>query len=1249
MRASLGQRLFSPIAEVRRDEVLTALLMFLYSFLAMTSYNIVKPITRSKFISALGADNLPYVLLAVGLLIGVVMTAYSWTTSRLPRRWGLPATQGAMVGVLLVFWVLFQTPAAWVSAAFFVAGKILGLLLISQFWTLANLVYDPRQAKRLFGLIAGGAPLGGIAGSALLTVYAEQIGTTNLLLYSAAVLTLCLAVVIVIIAREQPAEMAAASEPARDGMGAAEAFRMLRESRHLRIIAMVVSVAAIGASIVEQQLNMAVAAAKGQEATDAITGFLGQVQLVMSVIGFVIQVWLTSRIHRLLGIGFALLVLPVALGSTALLMLLNAALWVPGLARVTNQSLRYTVDKTTREILFLPLPAEVRYEAKSFVDVTVDRVAQGVAAVLLLILIKPWGLGLDWQRLGLASLAIMVLWVALAILARRGYLDAFRHSIDAQHLQPAEVRLSVVDLSTVETLMAELASPDARRVLYAIDVLESLQKRNLVTPLLLHHGAAAVRARALAAIGATPRHVARQWVPVIRRLLADEDSDVRTAALMALAQILDRDAVELMRPYLDHDDPRLATTAATVIARTGHADDMVLAGQTFGRLASDGREAAIPGRREVASALRSVQDRTLRQRLVPLLHDPSPAVAATALRSVAALGSADFLFVPALVSLLRHRELESVARDVLVGYGEPVLDALAHVLDEPSENTWVTRRLPATIARIPCRRSVEILIGALSHPDGFVRFEALAALGRLRRDGEPLELPAEAVEARTLREAATYYTALGLHHNLFVRANVSSDTLLARALEEKAERGKDRIYRLLGLIHPWKDIATARWALEHGDARASAAATELLDNTLTGRIRTRIMPILEDVPLDDRVTRGHVFLETRSRDVEESLVQLVHDDDQIIAAAAINLVRTQHIEGLADDLEYVLAHRDTKDWHVLEAASLALAGQCMPEERRRRRWLEPLPAIDLADRLRSLALFDAVSVDALVRIAETGTQVRHEAGRTIYTEGEVPDRLEFLLDGRVTTRSGGGEPTIIDPPAPLAFVDVLGGRPMANTIVTVDRCVSLALSTEACRTLLADNPDLLRGLFRMLGDTVDAEARLVHRSNQHADRRADARRGGQPDDLGRPATDRLAPIATLLTLQRIEPFARLSSDELWHVAAIVRDVPMVADARLFGPSDPTSIWVIVTGAVSLESSSLPPASARAGDAVGVFHTLAGLPLDRDAHVIRPGRALRLDGDDLFDLLGQRSDLRQQLFGAMFAERPSAVCPQRPSA
>src|SRR3954464_15851711 len=179
------QRLLSPIVEVRREESWTAFLMFAYSCLAMTAYNVIKPLTRSKFISNLGADNLPYVLLGAGLIIGVLMAGYAWLMARLPRRWGLPITQAGMAVVLVVFWFLFQTDATWVSVAFYVAGLILGVLLISQFWTLANVVYDPRQAKRLFGFIGGGAPLGGIAGSALATGFARQIGSTNLLIPSA--------------------------------------------------------------------------------------------------------------------------------------------------------------------------------------------------------------------------------------------------------------------------------------------------------------------------------------------------------------------------------------------------------------------------------------------------------------------------------------------------------------------------------------------------------------------------------------------------------------------------------------------------------------------------------------------------------------------------------------------------------------------------------------------------------------------------------------------------------------------------------------------------------------------------------------------------------------------------------------------------------------------------------------------------------------------------------------------------------
>jgi AAA family ATP:ADP antiporter len=134
-----------------------------------------------------------------------------------------------------------------------------------------------------------------------------------------------------------------------------------------------------------------------------------------------LSIGLTSRIHRFLGIGFALLILPVVDSTTGLLMLLNGGLWTAGVARVADTSLRYTVDKTTREILFLPLPVDVKYQAKPFIDVTVDRVAKGLGALLLLVLVQEWGLALSWGQLSYASVTMMIVWGAFALNARREY------------------------------------------------------------------------------------------------------------------------------------------------------------------------------------------------------------------------------------------------------------------------------------------------------------------------------------------------------------------------------------------------------------------------------------------------------------------------------------------------------------------------------------------------------------------------------------------------------------------------------------------------------------------------------------------------------------------------------------------------------------------------------------------------------------------------------------------------------------
>ena len=1228
----LIRRLLSPVVDVRKEEAGTLLLMFLYSFLVIASYSIIKPLTRAQYIDDLGANNLPYVLLAAGVLVGVFMQGYTRAAARLPPTSVIPTTLATVCGLLMLFWVLFQTGQIWASIGFYMLGQIFALLLISQFWTLANDLYDARQAKRLFGFIGGGASLGGIVGSAALAFFVERVGTNSMLLVSTAVLLPCVPLVMIIMRQSRQLQLKGiAASGQKKGVTGTEAFRLLRESRHLQIIALVIAFAAIGAGLLDQQLSMAVEEQEGAGGADAMAALLAQVQLALSVASFVIQVWLTSRIHRYLGIGVALLVLPVGLGATGAIILASGALWAAAAGRVLDSALRYSLDKTTREILFLPLPTALKRHAKQFVDVTVDRIAKAVLALIILVMIQPWGFNLDWRELSFVTLIMVAAWILTAIKARKEYLASFRQSIAQQGVEPTDLRLTqgpmVADLSTVETLVEELAHPDEHRVLYAIDVLESLDKRNLVTPLLLWHESADIRVRALGALGAARTDIAERWMPVIERLVKDPSPDVRAAAVGALASIRNEDATAIARTLIDDTDPRIVATAAVVLSGSVDAADQRTAESALSTLAADTRESSTSVRRELAAVIRQVGNTRSHDLLIPLLHDPDPEVADEAMRSVRAIETADYLFAPTLVSLLGSRRLKSGARETLVRYGEAVVDVLRYFLDDADEDIWVRRHIPATLARIPCQASMDILIATMETQDSFLRFKVLTAVEKLRHEHPSLTFKKDTIERLALAEGRAYFNRLGLHYNLFDRSKMPTDSVLARALKEKLERSVDRIYRLLGLLYPWKDIAAARWAIEHGDSRGRADALEYLDNVLAGQLRHRLVPVLEDLPREEKVRRGNVFLKTRSRDVEETLLELINDDDQVVAAAAIDLVGVNQLWNLRDDVEHVLSHRDVADWYVFEAASWTLAARTLSPAHRRERWVEAIPAAALADRMRGLQLFASVGVDELFRIASAGHQTRHESGTTLLREGSVPEQLHVLLDGAVVAtgrRTGARE---IASPAALGFEEALDGCLMGETVKTTGLAVALSLSNNDLRTLLADNTDLVQGLFRTLAEQKGTRQGFV--------------KGSAATELERFGDQQqLTAVQKGLALRRIPIFAKVTGVEMLHLTAIAEQVSIEADTALEDETGPFGLAILLKGELGLQTSESGRTVARAvsGDVVGMYETLAGSDV-RVEHMRLVASSdcsvLQIERDDLFDLLGQRPDLLQQIFAAIF--------------
>jgi HEAT repeat protein len=715
---------------------------------------------------------------------------------------------------------------------------------------------------------------------------------------------------------------------------------------------------------------------------------------------------------------------------------------------------------------------------------------------------------------------------------------------------------------------------------------------------------------------------------MVERLLKDEDADVRAAAVQALAALRGADAPTLMRHYLDDPEPCVAITAAVALADSGDEADARVAEATLKRLIEDPRDATARARQDVAAALARVKTPRFRPLLVPLMHDSNLDVACEAIRSAGSMEPIDLLFVPGLIALLGHRVLKPVARAALLRYGDDAVGALIHFLNDEREAIWVRRHIPATLALFPGHRSMNALVKALDDRDGFLRYKVVAAIGTLRRNHPELTVRKETVEALVLKECSRYCEHLTLRYNVVQHEAQAQRSLLVHALDDKLERTLDRIYRLLGLIYPWTDVAAARYTIEHSDGRARAGALEYMDNLLGGALRKRVMPLIEGSPMAERVRFANLILKSRPRDLADTLAQLVYDSDPVVAAAAIHFVERRRLWSLADDLEYARTHDPAADGYVSEAASWALAARA-PENAERDLWSEALPAVELADRLRAIPLFDFVSVDELFRIAGAGRLVRYDRGRQLYHEGTQGQEVQFLLEGSVCLSGQDAAPCDIHAPAALMLENVLEGSPLRHTIHTVDRAICLTLGGGELLTMLSDNVVLAQGLFRMLLDTPNARQwRTVY----------------TPPPTAEPATPRSAPLEPLekvLLLRQNPLLARATVNQLLDLATITREVTLTTDTVLFTETDPPALYHVLKGEVRLEHDAAGPLVAGPGSTIGVLETLAGVSVGRRATVTREGQAICLDRDELFDVLADHIDLLQGLFsGLLQANSPN---------
>ncbi len=884
---SFWRRLASRLGiDMRQGEGWPALLLFVTFFLFITFQYATKSVRQSSYVKGLGAANLPWVYLAVALCSYPLLRLYGRFADRIKRHHLMAATCTIIATSMVVFWWLFQFTWSWIPFVLYVWISIAYVMNVSQFWSFSNHVLDPRQAKRLFGFIGAGGLLGGIAGGQVARLVSYLVDTRTTFLVAAAILMLAVGVIFLIQRQRPTAPDAVAGAAGLVKLDKAKGgFEIIKGSRQLQVIAAIMVLSVVVAQIVDLQFNWAVESATTD--LENATRFFGNFYSIMGIAAFLFQLAFTARIHRGLGVGVAMKVLPVtlALGTAALFvsavffpaLLLGTALFL----KVGENGVRYSLEQATRELLFLPVPSKARVKAKAFIDVFVQRGAKGMAALLLL----PVTFGLITAvQAGWISFVLIVIWLAVTVFAYKEYVRSFRRVLKTRSVD-AEIPINVSDVTTLEMLVQALGSSDARQVIQSLDILASNQRENLVSPLLLYHDDAEVRQRTLEILAKAGRLDA---LPLIERRLADPNPEVRAEAIQTLAVLHGEDACELMLPRLQEGDAGVRAAAVACLANYGTESMVEEATRSLDDLLSDADPEI---RAEAAKALGAIHEPRFQELLIRLLYDREPQIAREAISAIRRRVARDGynpLYVPTLVSLLNDRRVKHDARQALVAFGEPAIPALAHFMGDVDEQLWVRRALPMTIAKIGTMAAAEKLVGHLGHSaDSFQRRKLIESIGALPDDiRHTVDL--KTIEQQIRFEAGRYLQALadlralgGMQKARLEggcvtwREGAHEPDLVERLLGERVEEHLGNVFGLVAALFQPRDVWAAHRSLTSGTAGLRSHALEYLDNALSGEVRRSVFAVIDDQPLDEKLNAAEKHFGVTSLTKVEALDRML--------------------------------------------------------------------------------------------------------------------------------------------------------------------------------------------------------------------------------------------------------------------------------------------------------------------------------------------------------------------------------------
>ena len=417
---SKTERFLRLFTEVKPGEGITALMMFANVFLILLAYYFIKPL-REGWIAVSDIEGLSkmevkaYSSFVQSILLLFIVGWYA----RLADRWDRVTlfTRATLfcISNMVIFWFLQpnfffeQLPVSGI--VYYLWVGMFGVFVVAQFWTFCADIYTDERGKRMLPFIAIGATSGAAAGSWLVDQLVDTglVPTEALLLIATVPLVASIVLVRMVEQREgcsvrhedeagRQAEEETGSSPGKASLWSGA--KLVMASKFLLLAALVTLftnwVNTNGENLLFRVIQEALAVeaqqqgvAEGQSmlkfVRDGTTAFYGNFYFWVNIAALLLQAFVASRLLKYGGFAAILLILPVIALMSYSVMALLPVLAVVKLMKIAENATDYSLNNTSRHVLWLPVSSAMKFRGKPAIDTLYVRLGDGLAAITVLV------------------------------------------------------------------------------------------------------------------------------------------------------------------------------------------------------------------------------------------------------------------------------------------------------------------------------------------------------------------------------------------------------------------------------------------------------------------------------------------------------------------------------------------------------------------------------------------------------------------------------------------------------------------------------------------------------------------------------------------------------------------------------------------------------------------------------------------------------------------------------------------------